>query len=304
MSEDLKSLTPDATFDWATAGLFGADNQAAANPSYYNASVVLTALLDLANTWAATQTITPVANTNALVVTGYSLTGANAQSLYDLTATWNTTGKPSAIKLNITDTASDAESKFMDLQIGGVTKFAILKSGRVQSDFFGTAIGGSLTGLLVSGTSVFVFAANGGSFSVTPNSVNVINGTKFTLGLDAVLERDAADVLAQRRTTNAQEQRWYNTFTDASNYERMSLAWSSNIAIMKAQNAGTGSARLFVPVTGATAIGSLPSAATMGAGARSMVNNHTGAVVFGTAPTAGGSVVVPVYSDGTSWLMG
>ena len=52
------------------------------------------------------------------------------------------------------------------------------------------------------------------------------------------------------------------------------------------------------------AVASLPAAATVGAGTKHVVNNHNGAVIFGTAPTAGGSVVVPVYSDGTNWLMG
>src|SRR3989304_2441245 len=51
-------------------------------------------------------------------------------------------------------------------------------------------------------------------------------------------------------------------------------------------------------------IASLPAAATAGAGARYVVNNHTGAVTFGVAPTAGGAIVVPVYSTGVTWLMG
>lgn len=53
------------------------------------------------------------------------------------------------------------------------------------------------------------------------------------------------------------------------------------------------------------AIASLPACAAGTDGARGSVNNHTGAVVFGTAPTAGGAVVVPVYCrNGTGWLMG
>jgi hypothetical protein len=90
-------------------------------------------LLNAGNTFSATQTITPAANANALAVTGYSLTGANAQALLDLAGTWNTSGKPSALKLNVTDTASNADSLLLDLQNGGATGFAVTKVGTVIS---------------------------------------------------------------------------------------------------------------------------------------------------------------------------
>src|SRR5215467_15110635 len=79
-------------------------------------------LLNAANTFSATQTITPAANSQALVASSYSLTAANTQALLDLSGTWNTSGKPSALKLNITDTASNADSLLLDLQLGGATQ--------------------------------------------------------------------------------------------------------------------------------------------------------------------------------------
>src|SRR3972149_3651222 len=39
--------------------------------------------------------------------------------------------------------------------------------------------------------------------------------------------RDAANVLAQRDNTNAQAFYLYNTFTNASNYERLELSWNA-----------------------------------------------------------------------------
>lgn len=93
------------------------------------ASQIKDYIIALANTWAATQTITPAANTSALAVTGYSLTGSNAQSLVDLAGTWNTSGIPTAIKLNVTDTASNASSLLMDLQAGGMSRFSVRKDG-------------------------------------------------------------------------------------------------------------------------------------------------------------------------------
>ena len=66
------------------------------------------------------------------------------------------------------------------------------------------------------------------------------NGT-----VDTILARDAANTLAQRNSTNAQTFRLYNTYTDSSNYERLSIDWSTtaNTATISTQNAGTGSAR-------------------------------------------------------------
>ena len=63
---------------------------------------------------------------------------------------------------------------------------------------------------------------------------------------DVWLYRDAANILAQRNSTNAQTFRLYNTYTDASNYERLGINWSSNTATIQTENAGTGSARNLV----------------------------------------------------------
>ncbi|NDC18692.1 MAG: hypothetical protein EBZ87_00270 [Microbacteriaceae bacterium] len=57
------------------------------------------------------------------------------------------------------------------------------------------------------------------------NSTNLGTGT-----FDLNLARDASDILAQRRSTNAQTFRLYNTYTDASNYERGFFRWSTRDA--------------------------------------------------------------------------
>jgi hypothetical protein len=67
----------------------------------------------------------------ALRSSGYSLTGSQSQSLVDLAGTWNTTGTPTLIKANVTDTASNASSLLMDLQVGSVSKFKVSKAGAV-----------------------------------------------------------------------------------------------------------------------------------------------------------------------------
>jgi len=60
---------------------------------------------------------------------------------------------------------------------------------------------------------------------------------------DLLLHRDAANTLAQRNGTNAQIYRIYNTYTDASNYERAKIAWSSNVLQIGTEKLGTGAAR-------------------------------------------------------------
>lgn len=62
---------------------------------------------------------------------------------------------------------------------------------------------------------------------------------------DVLLNRDAAQILAQRNGVNAQALRVYNTFTDASNYERATINWtdSANVFTIGTSNAGTGTAR-------------------------------------------------------------
>src|SRR6516225_3557962 len=122
-------------------------------------------LLNAANTFGAIQTITPAANTSALAVTGYSLTGANAQSLLDLSGTLNTSGNPAAIKLNLTNTASGTASRFADFQLGGTSKINF-------------AIGGTTPTALLN-----VAGANFGGWQVVDGSdANVANNFSYAQG--------------------------------------------------------------------------------------------------------------------------
>jgi hypothetical protein len=84
------------------------------------------------NSPSARLDVTAGANDEAIASSGHSLTGANAQSLMDLSGTWNTTGTPTLIKANVTDTASNAASLLLDLQVGGISKFSLDKTGNVN----------------------------------------------------------------------------------------------------------------------------------------------------------------------------
>jgi hypothetical protein len=94
------------------------------------------------STAAGKFTIDPDDNQVGLAITGTSLTSANAQSLIDLAQTWNTSGNPTAIKLNITNTASGATTNLMDLQVGGTSQYKIDKAGNsVQTGTIKTTAG-------------------------------------------------------------------------------------------------------------------------------------------------------------------
>lgn len=71
---------------------------------------------------------------------------------------------------------------------------------------------------------------------------------------DLKLYRDAAGTLAQRNGANAQTLRVYNTYTDASNYERGVFDWTTtaNTLTIGVQKAGTGSDRALMLNCGAS----------------------------------------------------
>lgn len=74
-------------------------------------------------------TLTPAA---ALDITGQSLVSSLAFPSLNIQQTWNTTGSPSAILLNVTNTASGNGANLINLQTGGgtpVTQFKVSKFG-------------------------------------------------------------------------------------------------------------------------------------------------------------------------------
>ena len=58
---------------------------------------------------------------------------------------------------------------------------------------------------------------------------------------DVRLNRDTAATLAQRNGTTAQEDRLYRSYTDGSNYSRLSRRFNTTTALIHAEGAGTGS---------------------------------------------------------------
>jgi hypothetical protein len=193
----------------------------------------------------------------AFAIAPVSLTGSAATTSFDVTQTWDTTGTPTAIRLNVTDTASNAASLLMDLRVGGASQFNVLKSGALRLSA-GTktapalAATGTNTGIYfrastffeaTDGTNVFVSAQSAGMTLASGMLFGWSGGFPDSTGSDVELYRDATDALAQRRGTNAQTFRIYNTFTDASNYERLNIVATGSSFELVCQSAGTGTSR-------------------------------------------------------------
>lgn len=82
-------------------------------------------------------------------------------------------------------------------------------------------------------------------------TIRWLPGSSFGVGADLFLQRDVANVLAQRNGANAQAFRVYNTYTDASNYERLTFSAAPTGSLIRQEQAGTGAAReLKVGTTG------------------------------------------------------
>lgn len=114
---------------------------------------------------------------------------------------------------------------------------------------------------------------------------------------DVLWVRDAADQMAQRRGTNPQTTRIYNTYTNLSNYERLALQFvtysSARYAQLACESAGTGIANINLVLTpkgtGALIAGPMPDGTAVGGNARGanaidLQTSRTAATQVASAP--------------------
>jgi hypothetical protein len=156
---NLKTLTPDTSLP-KTGFLFGADSQATTDPSVYTTQAVATTLL------------------GSTSLTGDVLT-ADAPVL-NLTQTWNSVGTTfTGLKFNVDTTTynqSASNSLLMDLQVGGVSKFNVTKSGLTYLTSSGfevstTGTAGAATRRLVASNGLYNISTNYLYWSSSPTDV-------------------------------------------------------------------------------------------------------------------------------------
>lgn len=239
--------------------------------------------------------ITPATTNTALLKTNsnQSLTGSNAVSIVDLGATWNTSGTPTAVKVNVTDTASNAASLLLDLQVGGVSQFKVSKGGNVT-------ITGSLTGSGTGLTGVALLAA-ANTFSVSPQVLDISSNTMTYI---SSRNQDTGASAYAALIVNPNGNSWA--------FRSGSSAANSNALEFVLDALGTPTVRTSVTTTGrwsftGTAAGKLLlTGATTGAEYLTMSNSATNAW-FGIEDNSGStfSVVsnaVTMYSDSSAGI--
>lgn len=206
----------------------------------------------------------------------------------EIAQTWNNSGVTfSGLKLTVTNTASSAASLLFDAQVGGSSQLSLTKAGRL--DFTANAaaqnkssikIAGQYSDIYIGAYAGVLIMATGDDISSSANcrigpidislaSTGFIGFASSATsavgsGSDVSLARDGQGILAQRNGTNvAQTFNIYNTYTNASNYERGFLKWNSNVLEIGTEKAGTGTLRgIRIGVTGNSIgfIGATPAA--------------------------------------------
>ena len=94
-------------------------------------------------------------------LTGTPQTGSMAETFLNLTNTWNTSGSPVSIGVNITNTASGTGARLVDFKVGGTSQYQIDVKGKQIFDYTYTAPAttGAQTINKVSGSVNFAAAA-------------------------------------------------------------------------------------------------------------------------------------------------
>jgi hypothetical protein len=158
--------------------------------------------------------------------------------IYDLADVWADGATTfTAIKMDVTDTASAAASLLLDLQVGGSNRFSVRKDGRV------TLVNGPY--FIASGANGYTFSNSAGglvfqAISFSGLTIPASAGVGFRWDSNTGILYEAANTLAQSNGTNAQTFNLYNTYTDASNYERGFMRYVSNAFEIGHEAAGTG----------------------------------------------------------------
>jgi hypothetical protein len=168
------------------------------------------------------------------------LTGSQTTPVLNLAQTWNTSGNATALKLNVTNTASGGSSLLMDLQVGGVSTFNAKKDGSFGSpsgffvNTFGVVTG--IAGCFVNNTeTVRLLSTTSSQSLLLANGLGLSsNGSVSSNFSDVKLFADAANTLALRNGTAAQALNIYNTYTSSTSFERYSVDWitTANLAIV------------------------------------------------------------------------
>lgn len=168
-----------------------------------------------------------VFGTSPTFTTGITIAGGTITDpalALSITQTWNdATDTFVAARVNVTDTNSAANSKLLDMQIGGSSVLYVNKNGTI----LWVNSGGALSPNFQFNNSALLYEASGTiwlrggtqNFVGIPSSATSNTGQiHFSSSADVVIGRDAANVLFLKNGTNAQEFRPYGYYGSASSF--------------------------------------------------------------------------------------
>ena len=161
-------------------------------------------------------------------------------------------------------------------------------------------------GFYFAGNHIIMALASAVRFDFSAGNLDLTNTTaSYSFNQDCFINRDAAaDTIAQRRGTNAQILRIYNTYTDASNYERFDISWAANVVTIGPAAAGSGTLRAMtltgaITTTAGVTVTTMLTAAQVnvtGNGAPSNGIYLQAANTLGLAASGGASVLISTSS--------
>jgi hypothetical protein len=177
----------------------------------------------------------------------------NTNPALSISQTWsNSNSAFTGMLVNIANSNSATGSTIADFQTNGTSVVSVSRTGigiagsswAVFSPTFGSAVGQS--GVWYFNNQVAFGVAS--SLGTSSGAVQLSSGESFgwssatqpySASADLRLFRDTNDTLAQRRTTNPQTYNVYGSYTNSTNYRRLSVGMSnSGIAFIRPEQAG------------------------------------------------------------------
>lgn len=259
-------------------------------------------------------TVTEVVGSTALTLTGAIQT--TAAPVLNATQTWNNAAITfTGMKFNVTNTASNAASLLMDLQVGGASRVSISNnatiildngaSGNVQKIVLNPALGISLRSdkqlawtTSTTSSTLDAYITRKAAASLQLGLADAAAPVAQTIGPQSVVA-GTSNTAGQNLTVRGSQ--GTGTGVGGDIIFQVAAAGSSGTA----QNALATAMCVYntktVAVGSAFTIATLPAAGTQGR--RAWVTDALAPTFLG-ALTGGGAVVTPVFDNGTAWVAG
>lgn len=316
-------ITAGTTYYAITTATLGLNTfQIATSPANAQAGTAITTTGSQSGTQTGTTSATVVNPSQTVATFGPSgVTGSQVIPAFAITQNWNTSGVATALKINAVMVNASGAALLADFQRDAVSRASIRQDGLISgssfsvANVFAAANAAGVTGVNVAPAMTFGWTSGASPFSAADTMLSRSAAAVIQLG-----NANAASPVAQ--TLQAQGSRsGTDTNVAGANLTQQSgngtgnatpstLILRSPVAVASGTGAQTQTTGLTINVGTAVltnyAVASLPAAATAGTGATAFVTDASTTIALGLGLTVvgGGANKVPVYSDGTNWIIG